>query len=165
MRVATEKVVLKCTGPLPKSLEECQAEYKQLRKDIQRIEAQAASFRRSEQEAQLQARLAEGEKAGDIAIRNIMVAEESKDIWRQLQSLNPVGDQEITTIDVPTDGNFDTNHCKEWTNWTTIDEPKNIEAALLKRNRIHFGWAQGTPPAISPLREKSTGQLPLMNQN
>ncbi|KAG7355834.1 hypothetical protein IV203_000520 [Nitzschia inconspicua] len=75
-------------------------------------------------------------------------------MWRQLRSLNPVGDQGITTIDVPTDGNFDTNHCKESTDWTTIDEPKNIKAALLKRNRIHFGQAQGTPPTISPLREK-----------
>ncbi|KAG7341114.1 hypothetical protein IV203_023067 [Nitzschia inconspicua] len=83
-----------------------------------------------------------------------MVAEETKEMWRQLRALNPVGDQGITTIDVPTDGNFETNHCKECTDWTTIDEPKNIEAALLKRNRIHFGQAQGTPPTISPLREK-----------
>ncbi|KAG7361856.1 reverse transcriptase RNA-dependent DNA polymerase [Nitzschia inconspicua] len=154
MLAAREKAVLKCTETLPESLEECQSEYKQLRKDIRRIEAQAVSFRRSEQEAQLQARLADGEKAGAIALRNIMVAEETKEMWRQLRALNPVGDQGITTIDVPTDGNFETNHCKECTDWTTIDEPKNIEAALLKRNRIHFGQAQGTPPTISPLREK-----------
>ncbi|KAG7367974.1 endonuclease/exonuclease/phosphatase family protein [Nitzschia inconspicua] len=154
MLAAREKAVLKCTETLPESLEECQSEYKQLRKDIRRIEAQVVSFRRSEQEAQLQARLADGEKAGAIALRNIMVAEETKEMWRQLRALNPVGDQGITTIDVPTDGNFETNHCKECTDWTTIDEPKNIEAALLKRNRIHFGQAQGTPPTISPLREK-----------
>ncbi|KAG7344321.1 hypothetical protein IV203_022329 [Nitzschia inconspicua] len=53
--------------------------------------------------------LAEGEKAGTTALRNIIVAEETKDMWRQLRSLNAVGDQGITTIDVHT------KHCKECT--------------------------------------------------
>ncbi|KAG7337498.1 hypothetical protein IV203_017609 [Nitzschia inconspicua] len=88
-------------------------------KDIQKIEAQAVSFRRSEQEAQLQSRLAEGVKAGATTLWNIMVAEEAKKMWKQ----------------TPIPQSY---------------EPKNIEAALLKRNRIHFGQAQGTPP----LREK-----------
>ncbi|KAG7367841.1 hypothetical protein IV203_030584 [Nitzschia inconspicua] len=52
-------------------------------KDIQKIEAQAVSFRRSEQEAQLQSRLAEGVKAGATTLWNIMVAEEAKKMWKQ----------------------------------------------------------------------------------
>ncbi|KAG7373920.1 hypothetical protein IV203_013015 [Nitzschia inconspicua] len=79
MQASREKVVLKCKEPFPESLEECQAEYKQLHKDIQKIGAQAVSFWRSKQGAQLQARLAEGEKAGAIALRNMIVAQETKE--------------------------------------------------------------------------------------
>ncbi|KAG7374514.1 hypothetical protein IV203_013609 [Nitzschia inconspicua] len=110
--------------------------------------AQAVFIRRSKQEAQLQARLADGGKADAISRRNIMIVEETKEMLRQLRSLKPAGDHVITTIEVPTDGNFETNRCKECTDWTTIDEPKNIKAALLKRNRIHFGEGQDTPPTI-----------------
>jgi hypothetical protein len=35
-----------------------------------------------------------------------MFAEETKEMWRQLRSLNPTPENGLTTVEVPTDGDF-----------------------------------------------------------
>jgi hypothetical protein len=98
--------------------------------------------------------LIEGEKAGAKAIRNIMIAEETREMWRQLRSIDPTEDSGVSSIEVPSDGNLDSTHCKNCTSWTTLEQPREIEEALRRRNLQHFGQAHGTPPTVSPLREK-----------
>ena len=54
---------------------------------------------------------------------------------------------------VPTDPATPEKRCKD-KDWTVLDDPKEIEKALLHRNRQHFGSAQSTPFTEPPLREE-----------
>ncbi|KAG7372927.1 hypothetical protein IV203_033651 [Nitzschia inconspicua] len=87
-----------------------------------------------------------------------MIAKDTKEMRRQLQPLNSVGDQGITSMNAPMDRNFNTTHCKDCTNWMTKDEPKNGIASPLGRAKVLH-----SPHCL--FGEKSTGQLPFMNQS
>ena len=154
MDEARARATTRCTDPLPDTLDQCQREYKQLKRKIRQLESQAVTLRRQDQESAYQALLLAGEKAGAKAIRNIMHAEELKEMWRQLHSLEFKEDAGISSIEIPADGNLDSSHCKQCNEWITLDDSKEIEAALRSRNQQHFGQAHGTPPTVSPLRER-----------
>ncbi|KAG7342553.1 hypothetical protein IV203_007646 [Nitzschia inconspicua] len=68
-----------------------------------------------------------------------MVAEETKEMWRKLHPPNPVGDPGMS----PRMGTSRQKPLQGMYQWTTIDDPKNIETAFLKRNRVHLRQAQG----------------------
>ena len=53
------------------------------------MEKDSVNLRKNEQQARLNLRLQQGDRAGAQAIRNILVAEDTKEMWRQLLSLNP----------------------------------------------------------------------------
>jgi hemolysin activation/secretion protein len=74
-------------------------------------------------------------------------------MWRQLGTLKSKTDQGVSSIQVPANGDYSNQSCKDCPQWTTLEEPKEIEEALIRRNRKHFGQAQGTPPTISPFKE------------
>lgn len=57
----------------------------------------------------------------------------------------------ISTIEVPQDPNVPPKDCTEW---KTLDCPQEIENALLKQNRKHFGQSQGTPSTVPPLSQE-----------
>ena len=57
----------------------------------------------------------------------------------------------LSNIEVPQDPNVPPKDCTEW---KTLDCPKEIEQALLERNRKHFGQAQGTPFTVPPLSQE-----------
>jgi len=59
-------------------------------------------------------------------------------------------DMMIHEIQVPLDPSQDPKSCTEW---TTLDVPDDIIAALQQRNTIHFYQAQGTPFTIPPLSD------------
>jgi hypothetical protein len=60
------------------------------------------------------------DKAGAVAIRNIIKAESIKEMQRQLKSLNKGNiDAGITTVKAPTNGDYSTEYCK------TIDRTNN----------------------------------------
>jgi len=63
----------------------------------------------------------------------------------QTQSASQKG---ITRLEVPMDDNENPKTC---TNWRTLDVPTDILDALLRRNRTHFGQADGTPFTKPPL--------------
>jgi ribonuclease HI len=71
-------------------------------------------------------------------------------MWRQLKFLDPPPDSGITTLEVPSDGDLTTPHCKTCTSWSILTDPREIERALICRNRLHFGQAHGTLPTIPP---------------
>jgi hypothetical protein len=87
-----------------------------------------------------------GDKAGAKGIRNIIKAEETREMQRQLKWAKPRTDVGITAVRVPTDGNYSTNHCKKCESWQTLDDPTEVLEALQHRNQIHFGQAHGTFP-------------------
>jgi hypothetical protein len=84
---------------LPQTLAGCEAEYKLLNRRLKQFEKDAAQIRKGEQQARLDLLLQQGERAGAQAIRNIMVAEETKEMWRQLRTLNPTPDSGLTTVE------------------------------------------------------------------
>ena len=138
---------------LPTTLAGCEAEYRQLCKKLKQMEKDSVNLRKNEQQARLNLRLQQGDRAGAQAIRNILVAEETKEMWRQLRSLSPPHDSGITTVEVPSDGDLSTPNCKDCTSWTFLTDPLEIRQALICRNRLHFGQAHGTFPTIPPFSD------------
>ena len=57
----------------------------------------------------------------------------------------------ITTVKVPSDPTVDPKHCTEW---TEVDTPEEVKAAIQERNRIHFGQAEGTPFMTPKMKER-----------
>jgi hypothetical protein len=82
-----------------------------------------------------------------------MNAEATKEMWRQLRNLQPSSDPGITTIEVPSNGDLSTSHCKNCQSWKLLTYPTEIRHALICRNRLHFGQAHGTFPTIPPFSE------------
>jgi hypothetical protein len=93
-----------------------------------------------EPSARLDLRLQQGDRAGARGIRNIMVAEVTKEMWRQLRHLN-------------------CNSC------SVLTDQVEIRHALICRNRLHFGQAHGTFPTVPPSKRQLLlqGQLDLLN--
>jgi hypothetical protein len=137
---------------LPRTLQHCEAEYKCLDRKLKQLEKDAVQQRRVEQSARLDLCLRQGDRAGARAIRNIMVAEETKEMWRQLRHLDSPSDSGLTTLEIPSDDDLSTNHCKECISWSVLTEPVEIRHALICRNRLPFGQAHGTFPTIPPFK-------------
>jgi hypothetical protein len=107
------------SGRFPATLPECQQEYNEILKKIKELERDTVSSRIKEQQQNLEMRLMQADKAGAMAIRNIMKAE----------AINR---------------NHSTEYCKTCTSWKTLEDPVEVQAALQQRNQIHFGQAKGT---------------------
>jgi hypothetical protein len=72
---------------LPATLPECQQYYNEILKKKKELERDTVSSRIKEQQQNLEMRLMQADKAGAIAIQNIMKAEAIKEMQRQLKSL------------------------------------------------------------------------------
>jgi DNA phosphorothioation-dependent restriction protein DptG len=134
------------SDPMPTTLEDYEAENRRLNPTIKALEKNSVQSRRQELQANHDMQQQQGDKVGARAIRNIMIAEDNKEMWRQLRSLNPVPDSDITTIEAPTNGDLTTPNCKTCEFWTLLTDPVEIRHALICRNRLHFGQAQETFP-------------------
>jgi hypothetical protein len=143
---AIQRVSQHVSGRFPATLPECQQEYTEILKKIKELERDTVSSRIKEQQQNLEMRLMQADKAGAMAIRNIMKAEAIKEMQRQLKSLKGNIDAGITTVKVPTNRDYSTEYCKTCTSWKTLEDPVEVQAALQQRNRIHFGQAKGTFP-------------------
>ena len=135
---ALEFTTSKTLDPLPTTLADCEAENRRLNATIKALEKTSVQSRRQELQANHDMRHQQGDKVGARAIRNIVIAEDNKEIWRQLRSLNPVPDSGITT---PTTGDPTTPNCKACESWTLLTDPVEIRHALICRNKLHFGQA------------------------
>jgi hypothetical protein len=140
--------------PLPTTLEECKVEAKRLTKELRDLERVADRLRKTEQTAIMELNLQQGDTAGAKGIKNKLAAEDFKEMWRQLRALNPLPDSGLTTVEIPTDGNLETNHCKNCTSWSLLTDPVEIRHAITCRNRLHFGQAHGTFPTINPFADE-----------
>jgi hypothetical protein len=138
--------------PLPPTLEKCISELRELSRSITNLEKEGAQLRQAEQKTHLSRCLQQKDRAGAKAIRQIMNAEATKDMWRQLRNLQPSSDPGITTIEVPSNGDLSMSHCKNCQSWKLLTDPTEIRHALICRNRL-FGQAHGTFPPIPPFSE------------
>jgi hypothetical protein len=78
------------TGLWPTSLAECQKEYRTLAKKIQEIEQEDQGLLcKKELQFQMELKLMAGNKAGAKGIKNILKAEETKEMLRQLKWAKP----------------------------------------------------------------------------
>jgi hypothetical protein len=88
------------------------------------------------QPAHLDLRLQQGDLAGTQAIRNIMVAEKTKEMWRQNRYRDSPSDCGLTTLEIPSDGDFSTNHGKACNFGPVLTDPLEIRHALFCRIRL-----------------------------
>jgi uncharacterized coiled-coil protein SlyX len=115
------------TGLWPISLEDCQKEYRTLVKKIKGIEQDdRGSLHKKELQFQVELKLMAGDRAGAKGIKNILKAEETKEMLRQLKWAKPQTDVGITAVRVPTDGDYSTDHCKKCESWQKLDEPTEV---------------------------------------
>ena len=138
---------------IPTDRADLQKEIRLLQKEIPKLELQAKTIRKEEQQANLQNRLDAGDKAGARALRNIIVAEETSEMFRQIQCMKGYEEKGVRQVDVPTSGDY--TDCKNYTGtWKTLDDPTEIDTALRVRNRHHFGQAKGSFPTSAAFTEK-----------
>jgi hypothetical protein len=129
------------------SLEECQKEYRMLVKKIKEIEQEDEGLlRKKELKFQMELKLMAGNKAGAKGLKQILKAEETKEMQQQLKWAKPQTNGGITAVSVPTDGDFSTYHCKKCDSWQRLYDPTEVQEALQHRNQVHFGQAHGTFP-------------------
>jgi hypothetical protein len=94
----------------------------------------------------MELKLMAGDKAGAKGIQKILMAEETREMQKQLKWAKPRNDVGITAVRVRMDKDYSTDHCKKCDSWQTLDDPTEVQEALQHRNQIHFGQARGTFP-------------------
>ena len=135
---------------LPKTTTECKQRISEINKEI-RLKIQTAhQLRQTELKDKLEERKAKGDAVGSRVLKQIMLAEETKEVNRKLRAMKDNYDSQLNYIQVPTDEFAEPKDCS---NWTTINSPEEIEKFLLQRNRKHFAQAAGTFPTIPPFSE------------
>jgi hypothetical protein len=65
-------------------------------------------------------------------------------------------DQGVTSVQIPADGDLTNPNCKTCETWITLDQPEATQEALIQRNQLYFGQAQGTFPTKAPFSDKIT---------
>jgi hypothetical protein len=113
LEAAKEKALQRCPGLIPDTMEECKQEFYTLQREIKALERDAVNLRCAEQEQAIQERMIRGERAGAKALRNIKIAEESREMWRQLGTLKSKTDQGVSSIQVPANGDYSNQSCKD----------------------------------------------------
>ena len=111
---------------------------------------EAESLRRKELEDSLNDRMERGDEVGARVLKQIMPAEQTKEVMRKLRMMKDSNDSQLNHIQVPADEFADP---KETDDWITVTDPVAIEEHLLRRNKSHFGQALGTFPTVPPFTE------------
>ena len=92
-----------------------------------------------------------GDKKAAREICKVIVAEQTKMMYRKLRFARGIQKTGLSRLEVPRDTpERDYKACKDW---ITIEVPKEIEQKLLERNQHHFGQAHGTYPTVPPFSE------------
>ena len=138
---------------LPTTIAEIKQRLREAREKLKEIRQNAEELRQQylDQKADVYAMTEDIHKAK--ILRRIKRAEALKKCYRKIQFIRrePNG-RGLSEIQVPADPTMDPKQCpKDNAYWRTVQTPDEITQLLIRRNRIHFGQAQGTPltePAI-----------------
>ena len=135
---------------IPTSLRVCRQELRKAQSEIRKIEKAAVNYSRVKQQRQIADLLASGKPGDANRIKHQIKAEEIKDMFRKIRSVQGTSKQGLTRLLVPSDPTEDPKTC---TGWVSVDLPTDIETHLRTRNRKHFGQAEGTPPTMPPFSD------------
>jgi hypothetical protein len=78
---ALTRVLEGYSGLVPDSLQECETRLQQVWKELHQLTVEAYQHRKNEQEIMIAEKLAAGDKVGAAPVRNIKVAEETKEMF------------------------------------------------------------------------------------
>jgi hypothetical protein len=144
---------------IPDTVDGCSTELRRAKSKVREIVNRSYATRESERDKQieqLESEIASSKpnkatKAKLIILRNLKKAEAIKKLFQKLQNLRQTRQRGgITRLEVPVNPNDDPKTC---TRWKVIDVPTDILLQLIRRNRKHFGQAQGTPFTVPPLSD------------
>ena len=91
------------------------------------------------------------DKTSAKRLRRLRKAEDVNQLFSKLRRLrNPGIHTGITRIEIPAEPQADPKTC---VHWRQIEVPTEVLMHLQKRNRDHFGQANGSPFTVSPLSE------------
>ena len=137
---------------IPETIQECKVLLRQTQREIKQKEKHVATHRRNDLNSMKERLLAKGDKKGAKQVKQQIIAENTKEVFRKLRQFS--GSSKgggLTRLEVPKDPaekNYKT--CKEW---ITITTPEEIEEHLRDNKRRHFGQADGTFPTVPPFSE------------
>jgi hypothetical protein len=135
---------------IPTSLLVCRQELSKAQAEIRKIEKAAANYRRDEQQRRIADLLASGKPGDANRIKHQIKAEDIKDMFRKIRSVQGASKIGLTRVLVPSEPTADPKTC---TKWVSVDLTKDIETHLRTRISKHFGQAEGTPPTMPPFSD------------
>jgi hypothetical protein len=127
-----------------------------INKEIKMLENNDNLSRAAKKAETCEAHLAAGDLAGAKALRNIIIAGETREMWRQIRSMEDKHDQGMTWVQIPAERDLTNPNCKTCETWITLDQPEAIREVLIQWNKLHFRQAQGTFPLKAPFFKKIT---------
>ncbi len=137
---------------LPVSKEQCKQNLRETQAEINKIVADCYQRRDQERDAkilELEQSMKKADKAHAKLLRRLKRNEKVKRVTEKIKaSREREQRQGVTRIEIPQPPSADPKTCMDW---QTIDIPSEIVKHLQRRNRQHFGQAQGTPFTIDPL--------------
>jgi hypothetical protein len=140
---------------IPSNLQECVDQLKEAKREVNRIVKDSYAQRDAERQERirdLEASISPTNKKSAKRLRRLQKAEAIKELFRKLKPLrDPDSRKGVTRIEIPLHPEADPKACTEW---QQIEVPTEILFHLHRRNRKHFGQAQGSPFTISPLAEQ-----------
>ena len=139
---------------LPTTKAECVIAIREAKHTILDHIATCISLREVEMKKKIQTLEASNKKtdaARAVVLRRLQRVEEIKRLFEKLRSARLTGDRRgVVTLEIPVHPDADPKTCSEW---RTIDVPAEIVDNLQRRNRKHFGQAQGAPFTVPPLSD------------
>ena len=137
---------------LPQTLVECSRALRTAKQHVKDLVEHSCERRDDELKRKLREldeSTATADKAKAQQLRRIKKAEDLKNLFRKLKYVRTTVERKgVTRVEIPSDPEVDPKKC---TSWIQVDVPSEILTLLQKRNRHHFGQAQGTPFTIPPL--------------
>jgi hypothetical protein len=114
MSCARQGALEKCSPnfTLPTTLAELFSLKHTINKEIKTLETNYKLCRAAEQAETRKAHLAAGDLAGAKALWNIIIAEETREMWRQIKSMDDKHDQGVTMVQIPADRDLTNPNCK-----------------------------------------------------
>jgi exonuclease III len=139
---------------LPATLADCTTQLRASKKEVARI-VQESYARRDEERNQrikdLEMSILVTDQKSAKRLRRLRKAEDVNQLFSKLRRMrNPGVRTGITRIEIPVEPHADPKTC---VSWKQIEVPTEVLMHLQKRNRDHFGQAQGTPFTVPPLSD------------
>jgi hypothetical protein len=160
MSRARHKALAQCSPnfTLPTTLAKLYSLKHAINKEIKMLENNDNLSRAAEQAETREARLEAGDLAGAKALRNIIIAEETREMWRQTRSMEDEHDQGVTSVQRPADRDLTNPNCKTCETWITLDQPRSYPRSTYSAEQTPFWPGTRNLPDKSPiLRENHMG--------